>query len=70
MKKKREARNRRSTIGEIMQVTPAKGERNLGEASAEQLALEAAAQHDRYLESASKKNSEEGKEQVGGFERP
>ena len=54
MKKKREKRNRRSTIGEIMQVTPRKGERNLGEASAEQLALEAAAQHDKYLKSARK----------------
>ena len=49
MKKKREAKHRRSTIGEVMQVTPYKGRQSLAAVSTEQLALQAAARHDEYL---------------------
>ena len=65
MKKKRERKHRRSTIGEVMQVTPYKGDHGLAEASAEQLALQAAARHDEYLSSI-KKSRAKGKTEEQG----
>ena len=46
MKRRREAKHRRSTIGEVLHVTPYKGGGNLSEVSAEQLALKAAKRQD------------------------
>ena len=51
MKRKREARVRRSTIGASMQVTPYKGGGNVSELSAEQLAERAAKQQDLMMSS-------------------
>ena len=65
MKKKREARRRRSTIGEVMQITPHKSKQTLAEASAEQLALEAAARHDEYLNTMRKSRAKGKKKSKG-----
>ena len=46
MTRRREAKHRRSTIGEVLHVTPYKGGGNLSEVSDEQLTLKAAKRQD------------------------